>query len=207
MGEESANLFNVKFNPGGESVIKQEFITVFCREENTNDYVFFDGDQKPKAPPHDWRNFTQAQLNENDFIKKKIKEQTGEDIKFSVDGGKSGGNQKQQKELGKKYLDFYLTNVFYLPKELPEEIIWDESFAYNQIKMTVTNEVDIDSYLTELDSISEMKGKFALLAEILFGNSNADNIASVHKQFIQRWINLKNDDFNEIKSAIEDILQ
>lgn len=207
MGEESANLFNIKFNPGGESVIKQEFITVFCREANKNDYVIFDGDQKPKEPHYDWRNFTQVQLNENDFIKNVIKEQTGEYIKFSVDGGKSGGNQEQQIALGKKYLDFYLTNVFYLPKEIPEEVIWDEKFAYNQIKMTVTNEVDIDSYLTELDSISEMKGKFALLAEVLFGNSNADNIASVHKQFIQRWINLKNGDFNEIKSAIELILR
>ena len=207
MGEETANLINVKFNPGGESVIKQEFIPVFCREKNTTDYVFFDGDQRPKESHHDWRSFSQTQLSEKDFIKTKIKEQTGKDIKFSVDGGESGGNHEQQIELGKKYLDFYLTNTFYLPKEIPEEIIWDETFAYNQVNMTILNETDANEYRSELDNTSDMKQKFALLAEILYGNSNADNIASVHKQFIQRWLNLKNDDFNNIKSAIESILK
>lgn len=44
MGDETKNLFNVKFNPGGETVIKKEFITVFCREDNLQNFVFFDGD-------------------------------------------------------------------------------------------------------------------------------------------------------------------
>lgn len=44
LGPETRNIFNIKFNPGGESVIKKEFITVFCRENNSSNYIFFDGD-------------------------------------------------------------------------------------------------------------------------------------------------------------------
>jgi len=62
MGEETKSLFNVKFNPGGETVIKKEFITVFCREQNSQDFVFFDGDQQPGNPHFDWRTIPIADL-------------------------------------------------------------------------------------------------------------------------------------------------
>jgi len=206
MGEETSNLFNIKFNPGGESVIKKEFIPVFCREENTKEFIFFDGDQKPLIPHYNWRNFSQVELNQTNFLKTKIKQQTGEEIKFSVDGGHAGGNNEQQNDLYKKYLDYFLGNVFYLPKNIPEEIIWDAEFAQNQIKVIVIKEFEIDEHIYELEKAENLKEKFAVLAKIVFGNSNAQSINYIHNQFIQKWLNVQNEDFKLIKAGIVRIL-
>lgn len=205
IGVEAKNLFNIKFNPGGETVIKKEFISVFCRELNRNDYVFFDGDQKPKVPVFDWRSIPTSELNLTN-LKLKIKEITREEIKFTVDGGRSGGNQEQQLELLKKYLDFYLHNVFYLPKLIPEDIIWNDDFVKDLLNAVTPNNGKVSAYLIKLNIINGTKNKFAFIAEIILGNSSSENISSLHKQFIRRWLNYKNEDFCEIKSAINSII-
>ncbi len=205
MGEATRNLFNVRYNPGGESVIKKEFITVFCRNANLNDYILFDGDQRPTSPHYNWADFATSDLT-IDFLKNKINEQTGEKIKFSVDGGQNGRNQTQQLELLKSYLDFYRTNVFYLPKQIPEEIIWNDEFAKIQIKALIPNDNQVNHLIAELAKIVEVKRKFALIAEIVQGNSSSDSITSIHRQFIQRWLNHENEDFKIIEELIKVIV-
>ncbi|WP_190809535.1 ATP-dependent endonuclease [Flagellimonas sp. S3867] len=205
MGDATKNLFNVRFNPGGESVIKKEFISVFCREENTENFIFFDGDQSPDFPHFDWQSFTASDINVT-YLKKKIKEQTTEDIRFSVDGGAKGGNQKQQLKLLKSYLDFYLTNVFYLPKSIPEDIIWNQEFAVNQIRALISDKNNEDKLIAELEIISDMKKKFAFVTKIILGDSNSDSILSVQRQFIQRWLNHQNEDFDTIQNLISDLI-
>jgi predicted ATPase len=201
MGVETQNLFNVKYNPGGESVIKKEFASVFCRETNAKDFIVFDGDQKPDKAHYNWRNFPTSSLTIAD-LKVKIKEQIKEDIKFSVDGGEGVGNQDQQLDLLKKYMDYFLNNVFYLPKKIPEDIIWSSDVARNLINITCHDKVAADAHLEKLNDITNMKKKFALIAEITMGDNNSENIASIHKQFIQNWLNRENEDFNDIKATI-----
>lgn len=205
MGEESQNLFNVKFNPGGESVIKKEFITVYCREANKKDFIFFDGDQKKLDLPYDWRTFATAELTVSN-LKNKLREQTGEEIKFSVDGGQSGGSSEQQKELLKLYMDYYQSNVFYLPKQIPEEIIWNDQFAELLITGIVPEENLRQEKLDSLSEIQSKKQKFSFLSQIVLGESSADEIASIHKQFIQRWLNTENEHFLGIKNHIQTII-
>lgn len=206
MGEETKNLFNVKFNPGGETVIKKEFITVYCREKNSRDFIFFDGDQKPLAPHYDWRNFSTNDLSVN-FLKGKIKEQTRVDIKFSVDSGQIGGNEQQQLKLLKSYMDYYRKNVSYLPQRTPEDIIWSDELAENLVKGVVLNPLEIKIILSELTKIEETKLKFSFVSDKVQGESSADAISSIHKQFIQRWLNLENHDFNEIRNVIANIIE
>ena len=206
MGEETKSLFNVKFNPGGQSVIKKEFITVFCREPNLKDYVFFDGDQQTVNSHYDWRDFAMSSLTV-DFLKTKIREQTGLDIKFSVDSGQSENNQYQQLNLLKMYLDFYLKNVFYLPKQIPEDIIWNEDYAKSLIDITISKDIKNAEISQKLDQIRETKKKFALIAKILLGNDNSENISNIHKQFIQKWLNDENEDFLHIKLILNSIIQ
>nr|WP_222942437.1 AAA family ATPase [Arenibacter arenosicollis] len=205
MGDATKNLFNVRFNPGGVSVIKKEFISVFCREENTENFIFFDGDQSPDSPHFDWQSFIASDINVT-YLRTKIKEQTTEDIKFSVDGGSKGGNQKQQLELLKSYLDFYLTHVFYLPKSVPEDIIWNQEFAINQIRALISDKNDEDVLIAELEIISDMKKKFAFITKIILGDSSSDSILSVQRQFIQRWLNHQNEDFDNIQNTISDLI-
>jgi len=205
MGEETKNLFNIKYNPGGQSVIKREFITVFCREHNANDYVFFDGDQQPANPHYDWTSFSVSDLTV-DFLKTKIKEQSKEEINFSVDGGQGGGDQQQQIELQKSFLDYYLTNVFYLPKQIPEDIIWSDELAELLLKGVVPNMTEVARLLSDLSNIQEIKQKFAFVSDIVQGESSADAISSIHRQFIQRWLYLENQDFQSIKDNITTIV-
>ncbi|MDF0706965.1 ATP-dependent nuclease [Flagellimonas okinawensis] len=205
MGEETRNLFNVKFNPGGESVIKKEFITVYCREQNMKDYVFFDGDQKPENPHLDWRSISTSDQT-IDHLKSIIREQCGEEIKFSVDGGLTGGNQNQQLELLKSYLDFYLTNVFYLPRHTPEDIVWSQELAEYLIKGVTPNIDTVEQTLVDLSRIGDTKLRFAFVSKVVQGESSADSIYAIHKQFIQRWLNIENEDFELIKGNLESIL-
>lgn len=206
IGEETSNLFNIKFNPGGESVIKKEFIPVFCREENKKDFVIFDGDQKRLENHYDWRTIPTTELTINN-LKRKLHELTGEDIKFSVDGGLSGGNTEQQIELLKLYLDFYRTNVYYLPQQIPEEIIWNTKYAEILISNIYLDEVVLKDKITHLAAIENTKKKFAFIAEILQGENSAEAIASVHKQFIQRWLNSEDQNLDVITNLILSIVE
>jgi predicted ATPase len=205
MGEETKNLFNVKFNPGGESVIKKEFIPVFCREENRKDFVIFDGDQRRLENHYDWRTFSTSELTIN-YLKGKIREQSDEDIKFSVDGGQAGGNTEQQIELLKLYLDYYLSNVFYLPEQIPEEIIWNDQYVEILISNMISDENVKREKFVHLAAIVNTKQKFAFIAEILQGESSAEAIASVHKQFTQRWLNSEDQNFHVIRNQILTII-
>lgn len=206
MGEETKNIFNVKFNPGGETVIKKEFITVFCRDPDSKDFILLDGDQKPVIPHYDWQNFATSELSVN-FLRGKIKEQTKVDIKFSVDSGQTGGNEQQQLELLKSYMDYYRRNVSYLPQKIPEDIIWSDDLAENLVNGVVLNPMDIKLILSELSKIKETKLKFAFVSDKVQGESSADAISSIHKQFVRRWLNLENHDFQEISDFITNIIE
>ena len=200
MGDESQNIFNIKFNPGGETVLKREFAPVFCRESNSKNYIYFDGDQRPCDPNPDWRSFPVSELTSTS-LKVKVKRQTGEEIKFSVDGSGGQGNDEQQIDLLKKYLDYYKNNVFYLPKQIPEEIIWDESLA-NNLARAILNDERYNQYNTLISVELNYKNKFSILAEFISADRSSVTILGIQKQFIQAWINNKNTDFNEISSTL-----
>lgn len=205
MGEETKNLFNVKFNPGGETVIKKEFITVFCRETNSKNFVFFDGDQRLENPHLNWQTIPTNELT-LDNLGTKIREQTGEDIKFSVDGGLTGGNQEQKIELFKSFLDYYLSNVFYLPKQIPEDIIWNDELADSLIKGVILDNTMVEEKLTYLKNIQSTKQKFAFVSSLILGEESAEAVLSVQRQFIQRWLNGENEDLVQIRNYISEIL-
>lgn len=204
LGEEKKSLFSIRFNPGGESVIKQEFIKVFCREPDATNFVLFDGDQKVLDSPYNWRDFPSGSIN-IEFLQKKIKEQTKEDVKFSVDGGEGGSVKAQQLELLKKYLDYYLTNVFYLPKRIPEDIIWNDIYSESLIKGTVHDDKRLADILNKLQANHNTKEKFVIVSETIFGSSKAENILNTQKLFIQNWLNLENNDYEEIKKVFDTI--
>ena len=76
---------------------------------------------------------------------------------------------EQELCLLKTFLDFYKTNVFYLPKNSPEEIIWSIDKAEEFMKVIIQDGDQVFNYIKELNDIVDIKDKFALLAEIVFG--------------------------------------
>jgi len=205
IGPETRNIFNVKFNPGGESVIKKEFIPVFCREDNSSNYIFFDGDQQPVNSHYNWTSFTVSDLNST-YLKAKVREQTCENIQFSVDSLGNGGNEQQQVNLLKKYLDYYLKNVFYLPKNTPEEIIWNDEFAMTMAQ-AVLDGLKFHQFTLECISASSFKEKFSIYTKYITGNNSSEDILNVQKVFIQKWVNDKNRDYDNLRESVNFIIE
>jgi predicted ATPase len=205
MGDETKNLFNVEYNPGGVSVIKNEFITVYCRKSNSEEFILFDGDQKPEQEVPNWQEFSSSDLNV-EFLQARIKEITGEDIKFSVDGGRGGSNGEQKVELLKKYLDYYGTNVYFLPKQIPEEIIWKKKFAKSLIAAYVPEQSGAVEKINQLDAMDLTKEKFAHISQLVFGESDSEHISNVHKMFLQNWLGKEGANFQIIKNIINEII-
>lgn len=203
LGEQTKSIFNIKYNPGGQSVIKKEFIPVYCRDNNENTFVFFDGDQKLIANHYDWRTMQLTDISLSS-LKEMIKEQTAEDIKFSVDSLGNSGNENQQIELLKKYLDFYLNKIFYFPKSTPEELIWSDDLS-NTMSEAILDPEKLSEYRKEMNAAMTFKDKFAIHAKYMLGNNTSDEILAIQKNFIQKWINDKNLDYHEIVSFVNKI--
>ncbi len=203
IGPESSSLIKVRYNPGGETVIKNEFISVYCRNDFKNEFVVFDGDQKKVNQHSDWRTLNTKEITIFNLTNK-IKEQTGVKLDFSVDGGIKGGNENQKIDFCKKYLDFFLSNVYYLPEKIPEDIIWDHVYA----KQLIQIHLGIEKTENEMEKIEiriSTKQKFNDIAKILFTNVTSVEMESLHKMFIKNWKQRQATSFNEISKIIENI--
>lgn len=205
MGPATESVFNVRFYPGGESILKKDFIPVYCRDANSKDYIFFDGDQK-RIPAHfDWRSLPTTDLTVSN-LRKLIKATTGENIKFSVDSNQTMLDNIQEIELSKFYLDYYQSNVFYFPGIIPEEIIWDTNKARQLLNITISDSDEIVKIIEEIDAMVDVKKKFAVISKNIMGSDSGENIHSVHKLFILAWIEKNNNDLVYIKGMIAKIL-
>lgn len=203
MGEESKSIVDVKFNPGGETDIKGAFIPVYSTFRNPKEYILFDGDQRQEHI--NWRVLDSKSLENSTVILQKIKEQTGQDILFRVDSLDGKGNDKQRIDLAKKYLDYYLSNVFYLPKHIPEEIIWDNTFC-SHLLQSYLNGKELREKLKEIRD-ANYKSKFSIISKTMIGDSNSNSIEAIQKQFIKKWLKEKDNCFDEIKDILNKIIE
>ena len=206
IGDETRNLFHVKFNPGGVTVIKREFAPVFCRNSNSREFIIFDGDQKPRTELCDWRDLPTTRQSETE-LRKVIKEQCGEQIVFSSDSGSSEKKARQQIAFLKSYLDYYRRNVRFFPKQTPEEIIWDDDTAHQLLRMIILDDQEVDTAVLKLQQTDDYKRKFSLLCNLIMGDSTSTSISSLQKQFIKKWVQKKNEDYQAISSIVRDIAE
>lgn len=204
LGKEKESLFELVYNPGGSSVMSSEFAKIFCRTDNSNDFMIFDGDQR-KAEHIDWRDLPSTDLTALK-LKEKVLSQTGCEIKFYVDGGSTGSNDQQKIDLYKRYLDYYKRNVFYLPKNIPEEIIWDDDTALNLLKNIISEE-DANRLIYRWNTSLNYKEKFSQLSSYMFGqeNNSSEKIFNAQILFIQVWLRKEGEDYKYIVSLIEHI--
>lgn len=194
IGEDTKSLFDVKYLPGGASDINQRLTTIMEFSKNT--FVLFDGDQKHIADHIDLKAIP---LNEQDTLenlRKLIKTQTDCDIKFYLDGGNKD-NTEQEIDLCKKYLNFYKDVVFYFPENIPEDIVWDEEYAENRLK-SLCPEKNLKEIIKDAKDSKEMLYKLCLE---LYGSSS--HMKTLSLEFIRKWLNKKNESFNNIKTIID----
>jgi len=186
-----SKLFEVEHFPGGESPIKQNEMTVYSKEDNSKHFIVFDGDQKKEK-------IDVSTLSDKDketaILAEKIKELVDEKIKFSVD---SNASDEQKKDLMLKYIKYHHGNVFFLPKNIPEEIIWDNG-VLERADLTKGQK---DKIKTEED----IKKKFNLFAKYSFGENSAEYQTKAYEYFLIKWIKKENSDYSKIKKIINNI--
>lgn len=198
LGPEKQQLFNLDYQPGGASVLYKNFIPIYCREVNSRNYIIFDGDQNTGIAL-DHNNLPSNELSSN-ILKRKIKNKIGQDVEIAVDGNNGNANEAQKIELYKKYIDYLNSNVFFLPLNIPEEIIWNSSIALNQLQQFSSE--DAEDKLSELETITNIKTRFMKLSELINQDSSSETIFFVQKMFIKAWLKVKDDNYNSIVDTI-----
>lgn len=193
-----SEIFEVVYYPGGESRIKQEEMVVYSKSEEKNVYILFDGDQS----------FEKVKISELTEIQKKPENLTtliysvlNQKIEFSVDGSNKKNDKTKEKKDEQvtaamlKYLKFIESNVFFLPKQIPEEIIWDDGVLelYGLVASEKKKITDEENY----------KKKINVLAGIVFGDRTAQGQEAVHKLLITRWAKKESKSYDSIVNIIQ----
>ncbi|MFY7732731.1 MAG: ATP-dependent nuclease [Bacteroidia bacterium] len=196
LGKALQDIFEVKYLPGGANDINQRLTTIM--EISNNTYVLFDGDQKRISLPIDLSlippNAQDTSIKLLDFIK----QQTGCEIKFHLDGGNQDKvlREQQTMDLAKKYLDYYKNKVFYFPLSIPEEIIWDEDFAKKFLGFLHPKK-DLSVIIKKSKNYKDMIFNFCLEC---YGDPN--QLDSTLILFITNWLNKEDNNYMEIKNLI-----
>lgn len=198
IGQDTASLFEITFRPGGASVLKKKYITVYSTETSWNKYIIFDGDQYLGNPHFDPDQIL-AVKQTNDRLKTEIRNQTGCDVPFYPDGNQNQGSREdQEKGLRLKYLKFYLKNVHYLPLKNPEDIIWDQEVAEKLLR--TLEKADIIGSLTDAANTKE---KFRRMSVAMTGDNS--DIDFLEKMFLINWLQKKDTHYNSIVEVINRI--
>lgn len=198
LGHATKEIFDVKYLPGGAKDINQRLATIMEISEDT--FVLFDGDQKRIEPFIDITTIPPRDQDTSEKLKNLIKDQTGCDIKFHLDGGNED-NEHQKIELSKKYLNFYKKKVFYFPTSLPEEIIWDKTFAEQLLKLLHPKK-EIESLVSKSSNAKELIFNFCLEY-----HNDSKQLESVELQFITNWLNKEDHNYHKIVEIINKIKQ
>lgn len=168
----------------------------YSKTSVNNRYIIFDGDQKKESVP----DFSITPEGEKtiDFLKDIFKKVTGigaDKVDWGVDANTKAGryDEEQQKHMLLLYLEFFRKNVFFLPKIIPEDIIYDE----NRLKMILGEDGFPD--------ISEEKDAKAKLKKL--ADSMGQEIDQIEYQLTYWFIKQKNSDYHTILRTLKEIIE
>ncbi|MEX0981057.1 MAG: ATP-binding protein [Bacteroidales bacterium] len=193
MGDGLLSVFDISYYPGGHTVLKSDFIKVFSQEESWNKFVLFDGDQKLVEEHFDPESIPEREITIERF-NTEIQNQTDTNIQFKPDSGRND----QKLELMKKYLLYFQQNVFYLPGNEPEEIIWNQELAENHLRM-----YNKERLIDKINDDDSYKQKFYLLTTALYGDHK--QIGATYDLFINYWKENRVGYFQDIVGIIDQI--
>lgn len=192
MGEANESIFEVKYYPGGDTAIKKLFIPIYSKDSGNSDiYVILDGDKRKPHAIVD--NIPEKDLTEENLKNLIIKQAGVGNIEFPSDTDKPEQRVPQMID----YLNYYKNNVCYLPSDTPEELIWNDG---------VLQKADIENEgKTAIINTDNFKKKYAKFSEYMFGFSRADDIEKTHKYFLKRWLDAKDDSYDEMVKILNKI--
>lgn len=185
----------VDYFPGGADNLKIHTIFTYAKTHITNRFIIFDGDQKPSTEMPDFSEVLEKDktLTYYKDVFRKIVGVNADSIAWGVDANRKSGrkNEDQEKLLLVEYLEFYRNNVHFLPKMIPEDLIFDTD------KLQA-----ICGDLPSVDSIDDSKAKLKVVADSTgydFGNL----ISILTTSFIKN----KNEDYQCILALLRSIIE
>lgn len=150
------DLLKVIYIPGGASNLKKHIIPAFSKTNVNNQFIWLDGDQHKNEVP----DFTEVLEKDKDekYYKRIFKDCVGieaKNIDWCPDGNSKAGRINKDQEINMiiQYLEYFKRSVFFLPKKIPEDIVYDE----NYIKIITMIEVVPDSVLQAKNSKEKIK--------------------------------------------------
>lgn len=194
MGKEYELLFSVSFLPGGADQLVTR-AAMYSQEDGKDKFILLDGDMtKISFNPN---SMTLEEAGDFFAIDAKIREVTGRDFKslrFGLDSSDTSGSL-QKLDVAMKFLQYFYYNVKYLPNgKIPEAIIWDHDFA---IRFLETCKIDVPQF-----GIDE-KENIKIFTERFTGELSHETYKTCCKIFINEFVRVKGQNYNEIKSTIE----
>ncbi|MFT5298858.1 MAG: putative ATPase [Colwellia sp.] len=190
LGQKYLELFCVQYYPGGETTIFKDLV-VHSRKEDTNIFVIFDGDIKKG----DWP--TTASITSDD-LDAKIKEFCGQEVKtlgFGFDGGQDAKTKEKAEAIKRQFLDYIFDRCFFLPTQIPEELIWNASTIDNkeQFEKGIDNNKD------------RFKGYIGNYVHDQIGDDLSMERAVFIRQILKKHFDEKNDDYVKLLGTIKKI--
>lgn len=191
------NEWSICYNPGGATTMKRRFIPIYSQMENSNTFIIFDGDQKPQKTPIDLETLAIVDLNCRK-LDELIFELTSTSVDFAVDGNAtSGGRDDQKLKLQKKYYNFYKHNVYYLPNETPEDLIWDSDFIQRLI--------DDDLMFLQINTLPTSKQKIFETAKYVYGSEGESK--GLEKMLLTNWLSKESPEKDSIIETLSNIIR
>jgi predicted ATPase len=125
MGQSGAGLIEIKLLPGGAGDLLKTFLPLFAFTESRTNLVVLDGDQRMDL--HKIPKDRVLESYEDDKILSLVQEFVGKKIKIPADSKNGSGDKEQMRDGRIKILRFLRDNVIFLPGEMPEQFIWENS--------------------------------------------------------------------------------
>ena len=187
----------------GASYLKKNSILQSALSDDQKTYYILDGDQKIDKEPLDIN-----KLNVDELKNPKLIDELVEKISKRISFPSSKPRKSENKNLAFdkikhnsqiKYLRFFYSNVFFLPKNDPETIFYDENIR-KQLEEMVGAE-------SQKATNANPKQKMHDLFKIINGRENgtSDQYYMYLKLFIKSWISKENNDYSQIASLLKKI--
>lgn len=194
--EKMDSLLKVIYIPGGASNLKKYIIPAFSKTNVNDQFIWFDGDQYKQEIP-DFTAVPEKEKNEQ-YFKNIFKQCVGIDTKnidWCPDGNVKAGriNKDQEIQMIVQYLDYYKKNVFFLPKMIPEDIVYDE----NRIKILLMTDTIPDSVMQAQNSKAKIK---------MWSEERDMSLSDIEKYVVYTFVQTKNDIYKEIVSTLRRIM-
>ena len=96
--------------------------------------------------------------------------------------------------------------VFFLPAKIPEELIWSETHAIQQIVLIKgIHEQQAQAMLLQLNTTDDYKERFSRLAKLIYGQADASSIMSLHTMFAARFANSSTNEVTQINEFLSHV--